>query len=59
MKTNFTRRQFAKLTAAAAAVSGLPRIFAQNAPPPRQIAPGPFEPTLGAAKPIRRLVVCG
>jgi len=45
MKANFTRRQFAKLTAAAAAIAGLPRAFAQSAPPPHQIAPGPFKPT--------------
>ena len=45
MRTSFTRRQFAKLTAATAAALRLPRLFAQNAPPPHQIAPGPFKPT--------------
>ena len=45
MTTHFTRRQFARLTAAAAAALHLSRLFAQNAPPSRQIAPGPFKPT--------------
>jgi alpha-L-fucosidase len=45
MTTHFTRRQFARFTAAAAATLRLPRLFAQNAPPPRQIASGPFKPT--------------
>ena len=45
MNKSLTRRQFAKLTAAAAAALHLPRIFGQNTPPPRQIAPGPFKPT--------------
>jgi len=45
MTNHFTRRQFARLTAVAAAALHLPRLFAQNAPPPRQIAPGPFKPT--------------
>src|ERR1017187_6872217 len=45
MNTSFTRRQFAKLTAATAATLRLPQAFTQNTPPPRQIAPGPFKPT--------------
>ena len=45
MNTTFTRRQFAKLTAAAAAFARLPQAFAQSSPPPRQIASGPFKPT--------------
>ena len=45
MHTTFTRRQFARLIAAAAACARLPRAFAQNVPPPRQIAAGPFQPT--------------
>ncbi len=45
MNTSFSRRHFAKLTAAAAAVLRLPRLFAQNTPLPRVIAPGPFRPT--------------
>jgi alpha-L-fucosidase len=45
MTTTFTRRQFATLTAAAAALLRLPRLVPQNAPPPHQIAPGPFKPT--------------
>jgi Alpha-L-fucosidase/Alpha-L-fucosidase C-terminal domain len=45
MNSTFTRRQFAKLTAVAAAFARLPQAFAQSVPPPRQIAPGPFKPT--------------
>jgi hypothetical protein len=44
MKTYFSRRQFARLTAAAA-VAGLSRAFAQNEPAPRQILSCPFKPT--------------
>ena len=45
MASQFTRRHFARLTAAVAAIAALPRAFAQNDPPPRQIAPGPFKPS--------------
>jgi alpha-L-fucosidase len=45
-RPTLTRRQFAKLTAAAAAASRLPRSVAQvSGPKPREIAAGPFKAT--------------
>jgi hypothetical protein len=46
MKRILTRRDFTRMTAAAAAVSRLPRAYGQGAAQPAHvIAPGPFKAT--------------